>query len=603
MSRLACKLLRTQVWPARHLAHGSVRYGLDEGRTEAIPTFEMCGDSGLTAFPAVVTQQAFLREVKLARNAITELPDGLGEMSNLALLDVSYNALRSLSPAVARLSSLENLNVAGNELSGDEAWPASLPASLHTLNAAGAGLESVPDAIATLSAVMTLNLASNALTVLGCGVDGGWARLHTLDVSRNLLCSLPDELGSLSSLMFLNASYNALQSVPASVGELDRLVTLNVAHNELASLPSSVWKLSSLRTLNASFNVIASLPCNADEMPANGSLQTVLLIGNGLQQLPWAALGSSARSLRTLELSCNPELGEDLVSEAACEVGPLLTRLTWVNMTCCGVGAWPAWLGALSALETCILWGNVGAWPDRSCASPVGSKVVTLSLGATGAGPEVLDALDAVVDQLKELDLGHNPEVDGSTLAPRVECISLAGTSGLAPNMPPEGTAADEDELAGVIDALAARWAVAARVGRREDMEDAHCVGQASVPAHAVAALGKTLATFAVFDGHMNAVASTFAAKAWEAALQEALVASCRAGDAAEDMVGAALIAALAAVEANLEAAHTGDAAGGTTAVVAVLYAPPGSREVRCSVANVGDSRAAVVDAAGGCFG
>ncbi len=57
----------------------------------------------------------------LAHNGLSEIPEGIANLSNLKKLDLGHNQLRSLPKEIATLTeTLVELNIQGNQLSQEE---------------------------------------------------------------------------------------------------------------------------------------------------------------------------------------------------------------------------------------------------------------------------------------------------------------------------------------------------------------------------------------------------------------------------------------------------------------------------------------------------
>lgn len=125
---------------------------------------------------------------------LTELPESLGQLTQLESLDLSGNQLTALPEWLSQLTWLRSLGLSGNQLT-------TLPESLGQLT-----------------------------------------QLEYLELSGNRLMALPASLIRLTQLRYLNLSGNRLTTLPASLGRLDSLGTLEVEsnpfHPELAAAVS-----------------------------------------------------------------------------------------------------------------------------------------------------------------------------------------------------------------------------------------------------------------------------------------------------------------------------------------------------------------------------
>jgi internalin A len=151
----------------------------------------------------------------LAMDSIRELPEEIGQLSNLTSLDLRSNQLEKLPDSIGQLTNLTSLNLSSNQLC------------------------QLPDAIGQLINLNYLSLRSNQLTSLPESI-GQLIRLEILDLSNNNLTALPDSIGQLTNLTTLNFRSNQLLELPESVGELSDLRIIHIGNNSLINIPLEV---------------------------------------------------------------------------------------------------------------------------------------------------------------------------------------------------------------------------------------------------------------------------------------------------------------------------------------------------------------------------
>jgi Leucine-rich repeat (LRR) protein len=170
--------------------------------------------------------------------------------SILDFSDLLLNKLPDIFMHQSFKEKLLNLNLAGNEL-------ISVPESIGELNALkilnlsyNKILIALPESIAGLTQLEILNLSDNQLTALPQAIDR-LTQLKNLNLAGNELISLPESIGELTALKILNLSYNkTLNALPESIGRLTQLEILNLSDNELTTLPESIGGLTALKELN-----------------------------------------------------------------------------------------------------------------------------------------------------------------------------------------------------------------------------------------------------------------------------------------------------------------------------------------------------------------
>jgi Leucine-rich repeat (LRR) protein len=107
-----------------------------------------------------------LRMLDLGHNALTRIPEALGDLSGLTdFLYLHDNRLTSLPSSLARLTRLRYLNISENPF---EAFPECIcgMASLIELRASDTELTPLPSSIERLSRLRELHLRNNKLTFL-----------------------------------------------------------------------------------------------------------------------------------------------------------------------------------------------------------------------------------------------------------------------------------------------------------------------------------------------------------------------------------------------------------------------------------------------------
>ncbi|EFJ06590.1 hypothetical protein SELMODRAFT_110183 [Selaginella moellendorffii] len=198
--------------------------------------------------------------INLSTNCLEALPDSLSQLSNLITLDVSSNQLTTLPDSIRSLKKLRFLNVSGNAL---KSLPDSLALcfSLVELNASFNQLEKLPPNIGSLFNLEKLSLQLNKLSMLPASI-GDLTSLKVLEIHFNKLVALPSSIGNLKDLEVLNCSsnFNSLTTVPSSLGDLYCLRELDLSYNQIRELPLSFGRLQKLRKLKLDQNPLVVPP-------------------------------------------------------------------------------------------------------------------------------------------------------------------------------------------------------------------------------------------------------------------------------------------------------------------------------------------------------
>ena len=343
-------------------------------------------------------------QIALPENGLVgTLPPGLGNLSRLSWLDLSFNLLTGRIPAeLGNLSDLNLLSLHSNHLYG---W---IPASLANLSKLGylnltanwlsgsvpswlgniAGLRylglnwnqltgTIPPELGNLVNLETLFLSNNKLTGPVPATLGNLARVKTFVLSTNQLTGpippelgnlshaewllldnntlsgpIPRELGNLASLVRLGLNVTGVSGpIPPELGNLGNLQWLYLGWNRLTGpIPRELGRLSALEELHLMDNELTGeIP---SELGNLASLEALYLFGNQLVGKIPASLGNLA-SLKDLHLGSNQLSGKIPV-----ELGNLVSLEQLFLGTNQLTGPIPPELGKLVSLKTLWLDSN-----------------------------------------------------------------------------------------------------------------------------------------------------------------------------------------------------------------------------------------------------
>lgn len=201
-------------------------------------------------------------KLDLSNNNLKTIPESLtARLLNLVELDLHSNQLTSLPNSIGCLSKLQVLNVSANLL---KILPKSVEdcKCLEELDANFNRLETISETMGfELINLKKLSLNSNKLTFLPQSTSH-ITTLCVLDVHLNNLQSLPEGFENLTHLKVLNISQNFhhLLSIPPSIGLLMSLTELDISYNSISTLPNSLGCLGKLKIFHAEGNPLVSPP-------------------------------------------------------------------------------------------------------------------------------------------------------------------------------------------------------------------------------------------------------------------------------------------------------------------------------------------------------
>ena len=229
-----------------------------------------------------------LQFLRLENNLLEMLPDAIGQLTQLRVLQVGANRLRKLPDSLGGTCAIDH-GPWPHAIA--HAWHHAAPlvsraaelTSLEALYVYGNLLRRLPDSVGRLTRLVLLYADNNELVALP--PLGALARLAELDVAHNRLRSLPATIGACANLQVLYLQHNELDHLPAQIGRLQRynrvlrlcsafvyhaklidhivswstrshgrLHTLDVRHNRLPALPAEVTTLQCLHNIFFSDN-------------------------------------------------------------------------------------------------------------------------------------------------------------------------------------------------------------------------------------------------------------------------------------------------------------------------------------------------------------
>ena len=144
----------------------------------------------------------------LSGKGISELPDEIGQLANLQILDLRNNQLKTVPESLGQLANLQELYLYNNQL------------------------KTVPDSLGQLANLQELYLFSNQLKTVPESL-GRLANLQWLDLDNNQLTTVPDSLGQLANLQELDLDNNQLKTVPSSLARLEKIRHFRLGGNPL----------------------------------------------------------------------------------------------------------------------------------------------------------------------------------------------------------------------------------------------------------------------------------------------------------------------------------------------------------------------------------
>lgn len=314
-----------------------------------------------------------ITELRLDGNELTVLPDSIGQLVGLKVLNLKMNRIGTLSAAIQNLTNLTTLSLENNRLT------------------------CLPEEFGQLRNLKHLKLCDNALQSLPKSF-GQLCSLIELDVTKNLLSELPDAFGSLTSLTILILADNKLNKLPLSFASLPSVVRLDLSMNNLTSLCSTFQSCTRLEVLCLDSNpLLAHLPqwvscmtnirqfscrsCSLTDSPLlesfgqmSSHLQRLDMGENCITDLPASLLSLSGLEILNLDtcpltsIWCS-DYKYNRLEQLPADFGKHFREMRELRLSRCSLTSLPEKFGVgLCSLQLLTLDGNLLSYlPDSLC--------------------------------------------------------------------------------------------------------------------------------------------------------------------------------------------------------------------------------------------
>ncbi|CAA7407533.1 unnamed protein product [Spirodela intermedia] len=290
-----------------------------------------------------------LTKLDLSRNDLGDLPDCLGELRKLEILNLRYNNLRGGIPTfVGNLSNLHALDLTGNGLQVGMPYVLGHLKKLRILNLSGNQLDKgIPSFLGNMSSLRQLHLRHTSLTGEIPRFLGNLSELGLLDLGwNNLGGKIPEILGCLKKLASLKINDNSFEgAIPISLENMTSLRHLDMSENQLEGEihPTAFYSLSSLEELRLDDNKLSG-NFSFQYLVKCSRLRELSLSSNFMLKVqmdygdPASNLQLSSLFLSFCDLSENLNLDESFFLQSQ-------RYLTSIDLSCSGIsGSLPTWL-------------------------------------------------------------------------------------------------------------------------------------------------------------------------------------------------------------------------------------------------------------------
>nr|GLL30473.1 uncharacterized protein LOC109184430 [Ipomoea trifida] len=179
------------------------------------------------------------------------LHEGIGNLSHLRRIDLSWIKVEELPDSICSLDNLENLNLQGCKCLSRLPEGIGNLHKLTSIDLSWCKVEELPNSICSLGNLEILYLKGcECLSRLPEGI-GNLQKLTSIDLSRCKVEELPNSICSLGNLEILYLEgCECLSRLPEGIGNLHKLRKIDLRRSKVEELPNSICSLDSLQTLN-----------------------------------------------------------------------------------------------------------------------------------------------------------------------------------------------------------------------------------------------------------------------------------------------------------------------------------------------------------------
>eukprot|EP00002_Diphylleia_rotans_P007232 TRINITY_DN1672_c0_g1_i3.p1 TRINITY_DN1672_c0_g1~~TRINITY_DN1672_c0_g1_i3.p1 ORF type:complete len:2182 (-),score=438.40 TRINITY_DN1672_c0_g1_i3:205-6750(-) len=373
--------------------------------------------SSITEASHFISKHSIATEIRESAANLSLIPQSIGALSQLKLLDVSNNNLFTLPISITQLEELSELRLNGNQFHVLLDWICDL-SSLQCLSLYKNPITELPDNITNLRNLRNLEIAEVLephktesfteksisesfvqknppitivtaplwITNLPCW-DANEA-LRRLELRGDFADQSLSDLSHLSKEFFkclhIDLSKNKLSSLPEFMGRLINLKSLDLTGNQIESLPQWITNLRNLMSLKIAANAdsivrcgphkLTCLPCwkankelKALDLYANNSDQELTMLADIEKEWRFARsiivsnnkLSTLPDSLSTLAFLCSLDISNNQFSEIP-HVIERMTRLHDLNIQDNPILELPLWIVGLSHLKNIRVGHKIG---------------------------------------------------------------------------------------------------------------------------------------------------------------------------------------------------------------------------------------------------
>jgi len=213
----------------------------------------------VTYWYGIVIENSRVVQINLPNNNLVgDIPDAIGNLDSISILDVSMNPVYSIPSSIGNLKTLDTLKLIGCPI---DSLPLEIGglSDLKYFNICYTQIATLPDELGDLSSLEYL-YGCNAMILAIPESIGNMTSLKEIDLSLNDISYLPSGIGNCMNLIRLQLNANEIPEVPVEIGNLVNLEELILGANNISALPNEIFGLTSLKFLNFAANELDTIP-------------------------------------------------------------------------------------------------------------------------------------------------------------------------------------------------------------------------------------------------------------------------------------------------------------------------------------------------------
>ncbi|MEQ9372540.1 MAG: leucine-rich repeat protein [Coleofasciculus chthonoplastes F3-SA18-01] len=229
---------------------------IDKAAREGATTLDLSG-KGITEIPECIGQLTNLQQLDLSENQITEIPECISQLTKLRGLYLNDNKIARIPKYISQLINLQGLVLAANQITEIPECIGQL-ANLRQLSLGENKIIKIPKYISQLINLRGLYLGQNQITEIPEYI-GQLIHLYWLNLWENQITEIPECIGQLIHLQLLALWENKIIEIPECISQLSNLENLDLGDNKITDIPECIGQLANLQKLNLDNNPLTPI--------------------------------------------------------------------------------------------------------------------------------------------------------------------------------------------------------------------------------------------------------------------------------------------------------------------------------------------------------